>query len=73
VNVTVTHEAETNLIVAQIADNGKGIDDLHTRSSGTKNMERRVTRQMGTLQLEHNPTGGLVVIAKVPASTDLSL
>ena len=64
--VNVTVEGHGDIVIAQIADNGKGIDDLHTRRSGTKNMERRLTRQHGTLQLKDNPTGGLIVLAKIP-------
>tara|TARA_B100002052_G_scaffold42038_1_gene34280 strand:- start:68 stop:1099 length:1032 start_codon:yes stop_codon:yes gene_type:complete len=65
VDLSVGIDSSTGDIQLSIQDNGDGIDDVNLRSSGTRNMEKRMRRIGGAFSLENADGGGLRVRASV--------
>jgi len=60
-------ESSSGRIQLTIEDNGDGLEDTAIRSSGTRNMEKRMDRIGGSFSLQ-NAGGGLIVEASVEPS-----
>ena len=52
-------------LLITVEDNGRGMDDVALRSSGTRNMEKRMQRIGGSFSLENGSGGGLVMRASI--------
>ncbi|MBN40177.1 MAG: hypothetical protein CL457_05870 [Acidimicrobiaceae bacterium] len=65
VDLSVGVESSTGEIQLTVQDNGDGMNDVTLRSSGTKNMEKRMNRIGGVFSLENTDGGGLRARASV--------
>ncbi|RYF96998.1 MAG: hypothetical protein EOO00_01300, partial [Chitinophagaceae bacterium] len=66
-NVWISVNIERNNLVLSVKDNGKGFDSLaETHRNGLKNLQARVSRWQGFLQIRSAPGMGSLIIASVP-------
>ena len=65
VRVTVT-----DFLAVQVVDNGRGIPEENTRSSGLANIRQRAKQRGGTCEFSTPPGGGTQVRWSVPLTDD---
>jgi signal transduction histidine kinase len=65
-------KAEDNVLLIEIADNGKGLPSEHRAGIGFHSMRERASELGGTFSIEKNSTGGVTVQAKLPLRRERS-
>jgi len=66
-NVWINISVEKNQLVMQVKDDGKGFDTLAaTHRNGWKNLQARVEKWKGRLQLQSEKENGTIVSIQLP-------
>ena len=64
------HVTVTDFLTVEVVDNGRGIPEENTRSSGLANMRQRAEQRGGTCEFSTPPGGGTQVRWSVPLTDD---
>jgi signal transduction histidine kinase len=67
---SISVAVNSDAVTIEIADDGRGMPESATRSSGTANLEQRATARGGTFTLTSPDSGGTVLVWNVPLAAE---